>query len=217
MRQLFPLALAVALAGCSTTKTDIRNDAEMSKYDPATTARVRLITGDTTKGAFTTGQTCEQFFDNVIKNRPKDPDGLIQAHVHSPGLEPFRASDRQNTVIGMPASKATKIINSTAKVYDEHVVPANKPFIAVFSMGGPSLYCVPKPVVFTPQPGESYELQYQPVGISTFKAGCIVAVRKLIANAAATVETPMTPQICARLPDGTTKAVDPVQGLSEAP
>ena len=41
MRSLFPLALSLTLIGCATTKTDVRNEAQISQYDPANSARIR--------------------------------------------------------------------------------------------------------------------------------------------------------------------------------
>lgn len=38
MRSLFPLALSLTLIGCATTKTDVRNEAQISQYDPANSA-----------------------------------------------------------------------------------------------------------------------------------------------------------------------------------
>lgn len=210
MRQLLPFAISLTLIGCATTKTDVRNDAEMSKYDPATTARVRLITGDTTYGGYVSGQSCEAVFSEAAQEIPAEQRGWINAHIDSEGLYPFRASDHQNSVIGMPATQATKAINNSPKIYDEHVVPANQPFIGTFSMGGSQISCWPKPVVFNPEPGQDYELEYQTVKISTFKAGCVIAVRKLSSLGNATVETPMKPKVCAKSADGVYRPLDPL-------
>lgn len=38
--------------------------------------------------------------------------------------------------------------------------------------------------------------------ISTFKAGCVIAVRQLSTQADTTVETPLKPQVCAKTPSG---------------
>jgi len=209
MRQLLPFAISLTLIGCATTKTDVRNDAEMSKYDPATTARVRLITGDTTYGGYVSGQSCEAVFSEAAQEIPAEQRGWVKAHIDSEGLYPFRASDRQNSVIGMPATQATKAINDSPKIYDEHVVPANQPLIAAFSMGGSQISCWPKPVTFTPEPGQDYEMQYEMVKFSTFKAGCVIKVRKLSSLANTTVETPMSPQICVKTAAGIYQPMDP--------
>jgi hypothetical protein len=202
MRLLFPLAVSLTLIGCATTKTDVRNEAHISRYDPTTTARVRLITGDTTHAGFISGQTCEMFYNESLLTKTPEEAGWQTAHVDSAGLYPFRATDRQNSVIGMPASKASKAINQSPKVFDEHVIPAGKPFIAGFAMGGSQLSCFPAPVTLIPEPGKDYEMELQMMKISTFKAGCVIAVRQLSTQADTTVETPLKPQVCAKTPSG---------------
>lgn len=196
MRLFFPLAISLTLIGCATTKTDIRNEAKISQYDPATMARVRLITENTITGGYVSGQTCATFF-NSLRTKTHEEAGWQAAHVDSPGLYPFRATDTQNSVIGMPASEASKAINSSSKVFDEHVVPARKPLIAQIYMGGSQMSCIPAPVTLIPEPGKNYEMEFQIIKFSTFKAGCVLAVRELSAQANATVETPLKPQICA--------------------
>ena len=103
---------------------------------------------------------------------------------------------------GMPASKASKAINQSPKVFDEHVIPAGKPFIAGFAMGGSQMSCFPAPVTLIPEPGKDYEMELQMVKISTFKAGCVIAVRQLSVQSNNTVETPLRPQVCAKTPSG---------------
>lgn len=102
----------------------------------------------------------------------------------------------------MPASKASKAINQSPKVYDEHVIAAGKPFIAGFAMGGSQISCFPAPVTLIPEPGKDYEMELQMVKISTFKAGCVIAVRQLSVQGNNTVETPLRPQVCAKTPSG---------------
>lgn len=202
MRFLFPLAFSLTLIGCATTKTDVRNETQISQYDPANSARVRFITGDTTNAGFLSGQTCEAFYNGSLLSKTPEEAGWQTAHVDSAGLYPFRATDSQNSVIGMPASKASKAINQSPKVFDEHVIPAGKPFIAGFAMGGSQMSCFPAPVTLIPEPGKDYEMELQMVKISTFKAGCVIAVRQLSAQGNNTVETPLRPQICAKTPSG---------------
>jgi hypothetical protein len=112
MRLLLPLAVSLTLIGCASTKTDVRNEAQISQYDPSNTARVRLITGDTTHAGFISGQTCEAFYNDSLLTKTPDEAGWQTAHVDSAGLYPFRATDSQNSVVGMPASKASKAMSS---------------------------------------------------------------------------------------------------------
>lgn len=202
MRSLFPLALSLTLIGCATTKTDVRNEAQISQYDPANSARIRLITGDTTNAGFLSGQTCEAFYNGSLLTKTPEEAGWQKAHIDSAGLYPFRATDSQNSVIGMPASKASKAINQSPKVFDEHVIAAGKPFIAGFAMGGSQMSCFPAPVTLVPEPGKDYEMELQMVKISTFKAGCVIAVRQLSVQGNNTDETPLRPQVCAKTPSG---------------
>ncbi|WP_440093630.1 hypothetical protein ACTACL_07480 [Pseudomonas syringae] len=202
MRLLLSLAASLTLIGCATTKTDVRNEAQIRQYDPANTARVRLITGDTFSAGFVSGQTCEAFYNESLLTKTSEEAGWQKAHVDSAGLYPFRATDSQNSVIGMPASKASKAINQSPKVFDEHVIPAGKPFIAGFAMGGSQISCFPAPVTLIPEPGKDYEMELQIIKISTLKAGCVIAVRQLSTQASTTVETPLRPQVCAKTPLG---------------
>lgn len=202
MRFLFPLAFSLTLIGCATTKTDVRNEAQISQYDPANSARVRFITGDTANAGFLSGQTCEAFYNGSLLTKTPEEAGWQKAHVDSAGLYPFRATDSQNSVIGMPASKASKAINQSPKVFDEHVIAAGKPFIAGFAMGGSQMSCFPAPVTLIPEPGKDYEMELQMVKISTFKAGCVIAVRQLSVQSNNMVETPLRPQVCAKTPSG---------------
>lgn len=208
MRQLLPLALSLTLIGCATSKVDVRNEAEAGKYDPDTSARVRLITGDNARGFYFNGQSCETFMNETAKAGPIEDSGWKAAHNNSSGLYPFRESDHQNNVIGMPASQTTRQINSTTKQFDEYVVEANKPFIALFGMVG-SIACSPKPVSFIPQPGQDYEMQLKIVKLSTFSAGCIIELNKLSAVGSSTVETPVHKQFCAKALDGAFHTLDP--------
>lgn len=166
------------------------------------TARARLITGDTTNAGFISGQTCEMFYNESLLTKTPEVSGWQTAHVDSAGLYPFRATDSQNSVIGMPASKASKAINQSPKVFDEHVIAAGKPFIAGFAMGGSQISCFPAPVTLIPEPGKDYEMELQVIKISMFKAGCVIAVRQLSTQANTTVETPLRPQVCAKTPSG---------------
>ncbi|PMV17549.1 hypothetical protein C1X21_29900 [Pseudomonas sp. FW305-3-2-15-A-LB2] len=54
----------------------------------------------------------------------------------------------------------------------------HRPFIAGFAMGGSQMSCLPAPVTLIPEPGKDYAMELQKVKISTFKAGCVIAVRQ---------------------------------------
>lgn len=215
MRKLFFLCIVLNLVACTaTTKTNVRNEAEAERFDPASMARIRLITGDQMiKGGYVSGFSCEKFFNEATANRPAEEVGWKPAREDSTGIPPLRASDKQNNVIGMPESKATKVINESKFYYDEYAVPANRPLIVRFTMGGPgSVYCSPKPVVFTPQAGKDYELQYEYLRLQNNQPGCILAVRRLNTIGTAVLETPIAPQYCSEDGQGGYKTLDPFQG-----
>lgn len=69
-------------------------------------------------------------------------------------------------------------------------------------MGGSQMSCFPAPVTLIPKPGEDYEMELQMLKISTFKAGCVIAVRQLSVQGNTTVEAPLRPQVCAKTPSG---------------
>ncbi|WP_339450859.1 hypothetical protein [Pseudomonas sp. JAI120] len=45
-------------------------------------------------------------------------------------------------------------------------------------------------------------MKLQVIKLSTFKVGCVIAVRQLSTQADITVETPLKPQVCAKTPPG---------------
>lgn len=57
-------------------------------------------------------------------------------------------------------------------------------------------------VTLIPEPGKDYEMELQVIKISTFKAGCVIAVRQLSTQTNTTVETSLRPQVCAKTPSG---------------
>jgi len=201
MKYAAPLLTILVLAGCATTKTDIRNDPEAVKYDPATSARIRIITSPNTQGYFVSGQTCEQFF-NVSVRKDAESDLVTPAHP-SGGLSGMLTNVFRNNVIGMPASIATREINSTPRFYDEHVVPAGKPLIVRLYYRDSRLICRPAPRVFTPQPGVDYEFEYlEPENGFFSQYKCTTAFRTLNTQGSTTTETPTETAMCIHSPDG---------------
>lgn len=68
------LCIVLNLVACTaTTKTNVRNEAEAERFDPASMARIRLITGDQMiKGGYVSGFSCEKFFNEATANRPAE-------------------------------------------------------------------------------------------------------------------------------------------------
>lgn len=196
------LLLAIGLTGCSSTKIDVRNEAEAAKFNPTDTARIRLFTGDSIRGGFAVGHSCESFFNKANEDASKASIGWKDAHVDTPGLYPWRESDSRNFVIGIPPSKASRRINDTTQQYDEHVVPANKPIIIDLYYWNSAASCRAKPVTFTPEPGRDYEFNVEMYKISTFSAGCVIKARRLEVIDGATMELPLLPNFCVFGPTG---------------
>jgi hypothetical protein len=207
----------IGLAGCATTKTDIRNEPEADKYDPATTARIRLITGEGSQGGYVTGQSCETFYDPSNVGKSHAQIGWNDAHPHSAGIYPWRDSDIRNLVIGIPSSKASRGINETRLQYDEYIVPANKPLIVSLLAWSSAVSCRPKPISFIPEPGHDYEFQLEMVKLSTFRGGCVIGARQLASLGAGTptIELPLMPEICLIGADGKTRTVNRLQLLEQ--
>lgn len=212
MKHLALLCIALCLAGCSTTKTDVRNESRAAQYDPTTSARVRIISGEQTFGRFIAGQTCEVLFNETLKSLPKGSNPWIAARPDDPAWFPMsRKTDYQNNTIGMPQSNASRTINESKHFYDEHVVPANQPVIVVMSLWSTQLSCYPPAVAITPKPGEDYE-----IALEYSQGACYTAIRKLAQLGTATIEVPVSPAICRKDNEGKTHTIDPLQPLEKS-
>ncbi|WP_374437846.1 hypothetical protein [Pseudomonas panipatensis] len=204
------LGLTLLLAGCATTKTDVRNEAAAAKYNPATMARIRIFTSPNTRGHFISGQTCEQFY-NVSLKAGREEDLVTQAHTIGPGITGILTSDFRNNVIGMPATAASKQINDTPRYFDEHVVPAGKPLIVRLYFRDSRLICRPPPRVFTPEPGADYEFEYLGTAEGVFSQyTCNTEFRKLDQQGSTTVEIPTETALCVSGPGGIRTLTPPI-------
>lgn len=210
MRLSLVFVSVLILAGCGTSKTNVTNSAEAAKYDPASTARVRIVAGSWVWAGYVTGQSCEQYF-NVSRNSgivPPPGWRLARHHEHEE-LNFFTThwpSDYQNNVIGMPASSKTQAIDSTDGYYDELVVPAGQTFIAAVSFGAVRAHCYPAPASFVPQSGKDYEVRLDYSQSSYFApTKCRVGVYELQpagASSSAAAERPMPADYCVADPAG---------------
>ncbi|WP_315809884.1 hypothetical protein [Pseudomonas sp. C9-3] len=215
MRAGLLLVVPLALAGCTFKKTDIQNEAEARKYDSATMARVRLISGQGAYAGFVSGQSCEQYFNVSYRNATvgKAPEGWNPARTAPKGesLDAFGMppSAYQNNVIGMPASTVTATIDDTRRYYDEHVVPAGQPLIAFVALVTSNSSCSSAPVSFIPQAGKDYEVR-QVFKSDWPRATCRNAVYELGTK----YETPVSINYCFRDKSGDFRTVS---GASTAP
>lgn len=205
-----------ALAGCGTQKINVINQAEASKFNPATSARLRLVSGEGALGGFVSGQKCETYFNETTFLFPQGRSGWVNAHIKTNSEPPLREPDTQNSVIGMPETAATTSINSSKRYYDEYVVPANQPVITGASMDGSKGTCTPTPVLFTPEPGADYEISYQFVQNGLFSTGCQTHVRKLSKTGSIATEAPVFPKFCAKNDKGRYVTVDLLEVIERA-
>lgn len=210
-----PICFALLIVGCASSKSNVQDHIQAANYDPAKTARIRFITGDTTHAAYISGHSCESFY-GALKSQSADQLGQKNPHIDTPGLYPWRDSDKRNMLIGMPSSKKSIAINSTLKQYDEVVVPAGTPLLAFFAAGGSQYSCWPKPIRFIPEAGHDYELELEYVQSSTFSGGCIIGARELKAEGGITNERPLPRDFCVKDLDGTFRTVSPLTQLQKS-
>ncbi|MDH0648631.1 hypothetical protein N5D48_17160 [Pseudomonas sp. GD03858] len=216
MRFYLLLVAVLATAGCGTTKTNVSNLAEAQKYDPASTARIRLITGGGESFGYVGGQSCETYYNVSRKSGIVPPPGwrVVRSHT-SEEMIPFSShypSDYYNNVIGMPASAKTQRIDATHGYFDERVVPAGQNFIADLSLGTRGSSCSPAPASFTPQAGKDYEVRLDYTAHSYFgPVTCRVGVYELQSAgsvASVTKDVPVAANYCVSDATGTYRTLE---------
>ncbi|NWC95332.1 MULTISPECIES: hypothetical protein [unclassified Pseudomonas] len=202
MKHALPLALTCLMLGaCSYTKTTLPNDQEAARYDPATSARVRIFTSPEFIGSYQPGQSCAQLNTHAA-NR-----GLIDTTVYkhqesymlwrTVDLRGMQPENYQNNVIGMPPSQATQRLQTDRLSYSEFVLPAGKPSVVQVRYSAPDGSCDAPPVMFEPQAGKDYEvsMQFSKDGfIAT--ARCQVNVVALGGEAAVKQSAPVATKPC---------------------
>lgn len=208
------LIVPLAVGGCTFKKTDVQNPAEMAKYDPASTARIRLISGQGAYAGFVSGQSCEQYFNDTYvkalaaRERPQgwNPSRIVPSG-QSGDIFGMWPSDYQNNVIGMPPSPVSAKIDETRRYFDEHVVPAGQPLIAFVAFVTSGSSCSSAPVSFVPRAGADYEIR-QAFQSQTFKTTC----RNEVVELKAGEEKPIPPNYCIQDASGDyhTRNVTPV-------
>lgn len=180
--------LLLGLVGCATQKTNVTNKVEAAKFDPNSKARIRFITDKGIFGKFSTSQSCK----DIVYNGPD----WIDAHTPSEGLYPFRNSDKQNTVIGMPETPASRLINKSTAYYDEYVVAAGKAVIVRMYSYSTQVSCTPPAVELVPEPGADYEVAYEQFSTGTFSFSCRTNVHKISGAGAETALQTVRIQNC---------------------
>jgi hypothetical protein len=218
MKHFALLLIATSLIGCTSTKTDVRNEAEAARYNPATTARLRIVTGEGNDGSFVSGKMCEQLFDAPrINPWVSMVTGKTTPQTSTPAQAPrevffaLRPFNHQNMIIGMPPSTTTRTIDSTRLVYDEHVVPAGQPLIVRMEHSDTAVRCNPPPRIFMPEAGQDYEAQYR---IAANK--CSIEVQLLESSNDNVQETPLLAGVCSYGPNGAYRTITPADLAKQA-
>ncbi|PYC45896.1 hypothetical protein DMX05_00700 [Pseudomonas soli] len=209
LKKIIGLTLVAAgLHGCSFyEKTNIRNEAETAKYDPATTARIRAFTSPEITGSYQANATCEQYrplqtkegtpLTVTFKDRTSTKQYMLWRRVDLLGMV---EEDYINRTIGVPASTTTEELKNDRVGYNEHVIPAGKPIVlslgfhAVSDQG--KAWCYPKPVYLVPQAGKDYEVRYITVKESFMSSSCKVAVSELTGNGPVKTPQPVKTGVC---------------------
>lgn len=207
MKPLVVAIVVLSLTGCGATqKANVRNEAEASRYDPSSMARIRLFAQGMIQGGYVSGKSCESFYNDTMAQEDPERAGWKKGDAHLG--EMFRREE--NSVVGMPASKSTAEINESRLYYNEHVVPANRPLIVGYVAGGPgSVYCKPFPIIFTPQPGQEYEAWYQYTRNQFNQPACTISLQKIVTVGDTTAEHRVMPLACVGEKVGEYQTADP--------
>lgn len=213
--------LLAALQGCTHyDKTNIRNDVEAAKYDPASTARIRVFSSPEVTGSYQANASCEQYRPFYTKegspltvsfrDRRSTKQYILWRNVDLLGMV---EEDYINRTIDIPASQTTEALKHDRLGYNEYVIPAGKPtvmdlgFHAVYEHG--SSRCSPKPVVLVPEAGKDYEVRFATEEINWLTNGCRITVSELSGTAPLKTMQPVKTSMCV-LGDGYTfKTVNP--------
>jgi hypothetical protein len=171
------LSLAFASIGVTTACTILPQpthyiDSATPDYDPASSARIRILTGNGTGSAsFRPGESC-------YKRSAQKDDSTIE--VGDGYLASWKYSSR-SIVIGMPASPRPWMTPQGLQFKDfirEYVVPAGKPVTFAMSysvdVGNVNYHCRPPVVTFSPKPGESYD-----IFLENERRTCRIAARRI--------------------------------------
>lgn len=207
MKKLFVALVAIGLNGCGATqKVNVRDEAEASRYDPTSMARIRFFAQGMIQAGYVSGQSCESFYNDTTAQADPERAGWKKSDPHLG--EMFRRDE--NLVVGMPASKSTAEVNQSRAYYNEHIVPANRPLIVGYVAGGPgSVYCKPFPIIFTPQAGQDYEAWYQYTRNQFNQPACTISLQKIVSVGGTTAEQRVIPLACLGEQVGQYQTADP--------
>lgn len=154
---------------------------ESANYDPAVSARVRILSGNGTGSAsFRPGAACSANDDATVRVG----DGFVSTWKYS----------SRSVTIGMPSSPRKEMTVDGLQFKDfirEYVVPARKPLTVTLGVGSDAGHyhysCSPPAAFFTPQPGQDYD-----IFLDQAAGRCWVAVRRIDGHE---LDEPVAPKV----------------------
>ncbi|TKK33445.1 hypothetical protein PspCFBP13528_06990 [Pseudomonas sp. CFBP13528] len=203
MKMLILTAGALLLIGCSYDKATLRNEAEAAKYDPATSARIRIYSAPEKHARYIPGKTCEAYYNHPengrlqgdIPTRTYDPKQRYILWRNSNVLD-MKAEDYQNRVIGIPATAHTEAVKTDRLGYDEFVIPANQPVLVEIDYKTDKGYCYPPTVQFVPQAGKDYEASIEFHKPYFYASNCSIDLVALSGTGSPQETHPVSTNIC---------------------
>lgn len=169
-------SVATLAAACTFLPQPTHNvTVESPEYDPAISARIRILTGNGTGSAvFRPGEACYKSAYAQDDATVKVGDGFWSAWKYS----------SRSVTIDMPTSPRKGMTVAGLEFKDfirEYVVPANKPLTVTLSVGRDAGHyhwsCSPRATYFTPQSGENYD-----IFLDGSAGRCWVAIRRIDAH-----------------------------------
>ncbi|KPG98864.1 hypothetical protein [Pseudomonas sp. RIT-PI-r] len=146
MKAALIISACLFASGCAQI-VPVVNEAEQQKYDPASTARIRVYSNPNIRASYTPGKSCEEYKANADAEVSRKK-GQVNLLGMSPG-------QYENEVIGMRPSWHSAHLSYREK-YSELVLPAGVPtVISIISFQG--VMCNAPARSFTPRAGKDYE------------------------------------------------------------
>ncbi|MDM3886031.1 hypothetical protein QSV36_10515 [Pseudomonas sp. BCRC 81390] len=204
MKWIMLAAGVLILSGCSYNKTNVRNETEAAKYDPATTARIRIYSSPEKLAGFVPGKTCEAYHNHPVNGELQ---GMIWTREHDRNqryilwrdtdLLGMQAEDYRNRVIGIPATAHTEAVKTDRLGYDEFVIPANQPvLVKIMYVEQNGSYCYPPDIQFVPKAGQDYEASLEFHKQSFISSKCSIDLVALSGAGSQQETTPVSTSFC---------------------
>lgn len=180
------LLVALFIHGCSYSKVSVKNEVEAAKYDPVSTARVRVFSSPESVASYYPGLSCTEA--KRVGSKEANPLRVYENKERyilgrKADLLGMKVEDYRNTTIGMPASEATQELEKDRLAYSEVVVPAgmSSVFSMFYSVNDQNVraYCYPPSVSISPRAGADYEVRLILDQKAFGRSSCHVSVKEL--------------------------------------